>query len=698
MRWSPAWWAFVLGACLVSCSASNGTQGPTTTPTTDPTTTPPDRELIPRRVLWGMPGFRKHSPLLSPDGKHIAFIAPFDDQPNVWVAPTGDIHNAKLMSDERKRGIKPFVWAYDSRHLIYVRGSGRELRGYSVDVTTGDKTALTPRNAKAQIHGVSPKHPGVVLFRWRTGGKRGKRGGRAYDLHTVDLDSGETKMVYENVDNYDQLITDDDFAVRLAIKENKKGEKKYFVRAGEAFEPLMTLSWADARGADVIGFSSDGKSLYTFDSRGRDKLALVRMSLPDGKTEVVAEDPKADGRLVLTHPTKGTPQGFGAKHARMQWHFLDPEVEKDFGILSKLHRGDVNVLSRTVDDRKWTVEIVPDDGPQRFYLYDRDTKKAEFLFVDRKELEGLKLARKHVVEIKARDGLPLVSYLSLPADIQADRPPKPLPMVLFVHGGPWSRSRWDYSPYHQWLTNRGYAVLSVNYRGSRGFGKAFTDAADHEWGGKMQTDLYDAIDWAVAEGIAQKDQIAVMGASYGGYVALVGLAFAPKRFACGIEIIGSANLVTMLEATDWAPKLARYKQRVGDHTTDEGRKKLLAISPITKASAIERPLLIGQAEQDTRAPRSESMQLIEAMRNNGVPVTMVSFADEGAYGCHGGNARRIHRCRHGLRRAENAFAFNAIAEAFLGKCLGGAVQPIGGDFIGSSVTVPVGAEHIPGLP
>jgi dipeptidyl aminopeptidase/acylaminoacyl peptidase len=684
--------SIALSALVLGCSSASPTA---TTATTAPVPPSKVQELIPRRVLWGLPGYRKHSPTLSPDGKNIAFIAPFDGQPNVWVAPTGDITKARLMSDERKRGIKPFVWAFDNRHLLYVRGSGRELRGYSVDVVTGKKTALTPRGAKAQIQGVSRKHPHIVLFRWRKGGKRA---GRSFDLYKVDLRTNESTLAFKNEQNFEQLITDDDFEVRVATKENTDGDRSYLMKKGDEFEPLMKLGWVDARGAKILSFGEDGQTMYMFDSRGRDKVALLKMVLPDGKPEVIAEDPEADAREILLHPTKATPQAFGAKHARMQWQFLDPQVKQDWAVLSKLGRGDVKVVSHTSDDRKWTVELVPDDGPVRYYLYDRDTKKASFLFVDRKELEGLKLAQKQIVEIKARDGLSLVTYITLPAHIQADRPPKPLPMVLFVHGGPWSRSRWDYSAHHQWLSNRGYAVMSVNFRGSRGLGKKFTEAADHEWSGKMQTDLYDAVDWAVAQGIADKDKVAVMGASYGGYVALVGLTFEPKRFACGIETIGSANLVTMLEATDWGPKLARYKQRVGDHTTEEGRKALLARSPLPLAHKIERPLLIGQAEQDPRAPAAESMQLIEAMQKNKVPVTYAVFPDEGGYGCHGGNARRIHRCRHGLRRSENAFAFNAISEAFLGTCLGGAVQPIRGDLIGSSVTVPIGSEHIPGLP
>ena len=277
----------------------------------------------------------------------------------------------------------------------------------------------------------------------------------------------------------------------------------------------------------------------------------------------------------------------------------------------------------------------------------------------------------------------LVSYLTLPSDIDGARPPAPLPMVLFVHGGPWGRDSWGYRSSHQWLANRGYAVLAVNYRGSTGFGKSFINASNKQWAGKMHDDLIDAVDWAVKAGIAKRDKVAIMGGSYGGYATLVGLTFTPEKFACGVDIVGPSNIVTLLEAIPpyWAPYKALFKKRVGDHTTPEGKAELMARSPITKVDRIVRPLLIAQGANDPRVKKDESDQIVNAMRAKKIPVTYLLYPDEG----------------HGFRRPENSTSFNAVAEAFLAKCLGGKAQPIGDDFRGSSITVPIGAAHVPGL-
>jgi dipeptidyl aminopeptidase/acylaminoacyl peptidase len=290
------------------------------------------------------------------------------------------------------------------------------------------------------------------------------------------------------------------------------------------------------------------------------------------------------------------------------------------------------------------------------------------------------------VTVRSRDGLDLVSYYSLPADSQgADkaRPDQPLPMVLYVHGGPWGRDRWGYNAVHQWLANRGYAVLSVNFRASTGFGKAFINAGNRQWGAAMHDDLIDAVDWAIAEGIADPERVAIMGGSYGGYATLAGVTFTPLKFACGVDIVGPSNLVTLLETVPayWKPQIEVFTTRVGDHRTEAGRAFLTERSPLTYAERIARPLLIGQGANDPRVKQAESDQIVQAMRGKGIPVTYVLYPDEG----------------HGFARPENRLSFNALAEAFLAQCLGGRYEPFGDAFAGSTITVPVGAEGVPGL-
>ncbi len=308
------------------------------------------------------------------------------------------------------------------------------------------------------------------------------------------------------------------------------------------------------------------------------------------------------------------------------------------------------------------------------------------MFTNRQELEKVKLSKMYPLIIKSRDGLNLVSYLTLPywADPDNDsRPKKPLPMVLFVHGGPWARDSWGLNSAHQWLANRGYAVLSVNYRGSTGFGKDFINAANREWAGKMHDDLIDAVNWAIKQKIADKNRVAIMGGSYGGYATLVGMTFTPEVFACGVDIVGPSNLRTLLETIPpyWKPMMEMWATRVGDPRTEEGRKFLDSRSPLTYVDRICRPLLIGQGANDPRVKQSESDQIVQAMQEKNIPVTYVLYSDEG----------------HGFARPENRLSFFAVAEIFLAQHLGGRFQEIGDDFQGSTIAVPHGAEHIPGL-
>jgi dipeptidyl aminopeptidase/acylaminoacyl peptidase len=355
--------------------------------------------------------------------------------------------------------------------------------------------------------------------------------------------------------------------------------------------------------------------------------------------------------------------------------FLEARLEGDFG-----------VQSRTDDDSKWVVWNDPVTSPSKVYLYDRTAGTLTEFYTTRPELEGAPLQPMHPVEIPARDGLTLVSYLTLPpgSDPDADGVPNAAaPMVLLVHGGPWARDAYGFNRAHQWLANRGYAVMSVNFRGSTGLGKHFVNAANLEWGAAMHDDLIDAVNWAVARGIAQKDKVAIMGGSYGGYATLVGLTFTPETFACGVDIVGPSNLETLLETIPpyWEPQVKQFHERMGNPTTPEGKKLLIDRSPLHKANAITRPLLIGQGANDPRVKQSESDQIVSAMQAAGVPVTYVLFPDEG----------------HGFAKPTNNIAFNAVAENFLATCLGGRAEPLGETLESSTAQIVTGEEFVQGL-
>jgi dipeptidyl aminopeptidase/acylaminoacyl peptidase len=345
------------------------------------------------------------------------------------------------------------------------------------------------------------------------------------------------------------------------------------------------------------------------------------------------------------------------------------------------------VTSRSDDDKLWTVFVDRVTEPVAYWLYDRGAKTLTKMFSARPNLEGAPLSPMYPVEIKARDGLTLTAYVSLPrgSDANGDgKPEQALPMVLFVHGGPWARDSYGFNGAHQWLANRGYAVLSVNYRGSTGFGKGFIEKATHEFAGKMHDDLIDGVEWAIANRITTKDKVAIMGGSYGGYATLVGLTFTPTTFACGVDIVGPSSLVTLIESFPpyWQPFMeVTWYKRVGDPRMPEGRKMLLERSPITKVDQIQRPLLIGQGANDPRVTRKESDQIVAAMKTRKIPVTYAIYADEG----------------HGFARPENRISFFALSDGFLGKCLGGRIEPIGQDLKGAALEVPEGADAIPGL-
>jgi dipeptidyl aminopeptidase/acylaminoacyl peptidase len=493
-------------------------------------------------------------------------------------------------------------------------------------------------------------------------------------------------MVQHN-EGFAGFVTDDAYVVRLAIRMTTDGGSEFFKLAADGgWESFIRIAMEDTLTTSPVGFDKNGATLYMIDSRNRNTAALFAWNLTSGEQTMLAEDPQADVSDRMLHPTEKHVQAVAFTYERKHWHILDLTITHDMAYLRTLAAGDIEVISRTLDDRYWIVAYVMDNGPVRYYRYDREARQAHFLFTNRHALEGLALAKMHAVVIPSRDGLNLVSYYTLP--VQSDRedsgrPEAPQPLVLLVHGGPWARNAWGYDPWHQWLANRGYAVLSVNFRGSIGLGKAFINAANREWGAKMHDDLLDAVAWAVHAGIADAARVAIAGGSYGGYATLVGLTFTPETFACGVDIVGPSNLVTLLESIPpyWQPQIELFATRVGDHRTHEGRAFLRSRSPLTYVDRIQRPLLIGQGANDPRVKQAESDQIVQAMQEKGIPVTYVLYPDEG----------------HGFARPENTLSFNAIAEAFLATYLGGRCEPINEDFTGSSLTVPVGMQEIPGL-
>lgn len=638
--------------------------------------------LIPRELLFGNPD--RITARISPDARMISFLAPKDGVLNVWVADAQRPQTARPVTDDVRRGIRAYFWAYTGRHILYLQDQNGDenWRIYSVDLESGKTQDLTAfEGVRAMVFALSPKHPSEIVIGLN------RRDPEHHDLYRLNIETGEMKLLIENRE-FSGFEIDDEYRVRLATRMTADGGSEIFIsRSQGIWEPYLKIEMEDALTTGFAGFDKSNDCIYFIDSRGRNTAALYQLDLQTSKSTLLADDARSDLSGLMVHPTERNLQAVAFCYQRIEWRIHDPAIKPDFDLLNSTDVGDMTVISRSLDDRTWIVVFSRDDGPARYYYYDRESGQVSFLFTDKEKLHGQLLTKMTPAIIKSRDGLDLLSYYSLPkeSDRNCDGLPDngPLPMVLYVHGGPWARDYWGLSPIHQWLANRGYAVLSVNFRGSTGLGKNFINAGNLEWGRKMHDDLIDSVNWSIEMGIADPKRIAIMGGSYGGYAALSGLTFTPGTFACAVDIVGPSNLITLLNTIPpyWKPEIEQFTKRVGDFRTEEGRRLLEERSPLNFVERIERPLLIGQGANDPRVKQNESDQIVGAMLSKGLPVTYVLYQDEG----------------HGFARPENRLSFYAIAEAFLAKHLGGKFQPIGQDFAGASLTVSAGADGVPGL-
>lgn len=637
--------------------------------------------MIPRQVLFGNP--EKTMARISPDGEYLSYLAPVEGVLNVWVTAVEDPNSARPITRDEERGIRDYSWTYDGQHILYYQDArgDENWHVYATNIATGETRDLTPfKKVNSQILSVNEKTPNEILIGINN------RNPQLHDIYRIELSTGERTLIEENPGFVSYLFDNDD-RTRFAMTFSPTGGQVILRRdEGNQWQPFLEVPNTDALTTGLAGFDKSNQILYLIDSRKRNTAALFTLNLESGKQELVAEDDRSDVGGMLVHPTEKHAQAVSFTYDRKHWHVLDSAIQEDLDYLHSVEDGELSITSRTLDDRLWTAAYVLDNGPVKYYLYDRTRKQANYLFSNRTDIDEYQLAKMHSLTIKSRDGWNLVSYLTLPPDSTPDsdaRPSNPIPLVLLVHGGPWGRDVWGYDSQHQWLSNRGYAVLSVNYRGSTGFGKEFINAGNGEWAGKMHDDLIDAVNWAVREKITQRDQVAIMGGSYGGYATLVGLTFTPETFVCGVDIVGPSNLVTLLQNVPpyWIPILPMMKDRVGDWTTEEGQKSLLTKSPLARVDQIQRPLLIGQGANDPRVKQVESDQIVEAMKQKNIPVTYVLYPDEG----------------HGFARPENRLSFYAVAEAFLSEHLCGRFEPVGKDFQGSKIRVPEGADQVPGL-
>jgi len=638
--------------------------------------------IIPRQILFGNPDHLGVK--YSPDGKHMTFIAPLDGVLNIWLAIGCDLKKAKPLTHDKKRGIRSYFWSYTNQHVLYTQDTDGDENWqiHAVNIESGEDKNLTPfKDVHAYISRVSEKHPQEIVVGLND------RDPQFHDLYRMNIVSGERQLLIEN-NQYAGFLCDDEYRVRFATRLTPDGGSELLENGqSEDWSLFAKIDSEDVLTTSPFDFSKNGQSLFMTDSRGRETAALVEYDRQTQTSKIIAENELADISDILRNPETKEIEAAAYNYDRKKWIIFDEKIQADLDVLSSVDDGDLEIVSRTKADDKWIVVFLKDNAAAKYYSYDRQTQKAEFIFSNRSDLDQYQLTSMHPVVIKARDGLNLLSYLTLPYKSDPEQSGKAkttVPLILYVHGGPNARDYWGYDPIHQWLANRGYAVLSVNYRGSTGLGKSFISAGNGQWSKKMHDDLLDTVEWAIDNGITTQDQVAVMGGSYGGYATLVGLTFTPDVFACGVDIVGPSSLATLLESVPayWGPALDMLQIRMGGRLdTEAGRKYLDECSPLTYHQNICKPLLIGQGANDPRVKQAESDQIVEAMESKSIPVTYVLYPDEG----------------HGFARPENRLSFYAITEGFFAQVLGGEMETIDKDFEGSSHNIMAGEQHVKGL-
>jgi dipeptidyl aminopeptidase/acylaminoacyl peptidase len=605
-------------------------------------------ETIPLEVLFAPAEHR--APSLSPDGGLLAYLAPLDGIENLWVAEVDDLSGARPVSDEHTRPILSYSWAPNG-HLLYLRDEAGEedWHLFRTDPATRTTLDLTPLpGVSARLIGTSRHRPTEVLVALNA------EDPTQHDAYRIDLVSGRRTRLTD-VAGASTFGYDRDLRVLAVLTTRDDGDVDLQTRAeeGSSFTPVATWGMDDVAALDPpFRLGPDGAVAYAVTAVGADTARLVRVDCATGQLlEVLAENPDYDVQGFSTDPLTGEPSIVTIVGERTHCVALDPSIEPDLKVLAEVDRGDLAILSRTDDDATWCVCFTKDDGPRSYFAYHRAARQAVKLFDGQPALNDYALAACEPMTVMTDDGLALHGYLTFPPG----RRRTGLPAVLWVHGGPSARDAWGFDAMAQFLANRGYLCVQVNYRGSTGYGKAFLRAGNREWGARMHTDLLAVTDDLVERGIVDPRRIAIAGGSYGGYAALAGAAFTPDRFRCGVSVCGPSNLLTLLESLPpyWKAIRRMLHERIGDPTTD--RDFLWSRSPLSRASDIRIPMLIVQGANDPRVKRAESDQIVAALRDAGIPHEYMVFEDEG----------------HGFGRADNQLRFIAGMERFLAEVMPG---------------------------
>lgn len=608
-----------------------------------------DVPLIPRNVLYGNP--EKTTPKISPNGTQLAYLAPVNGVLNIWIKALGkdDDH---VITKETSRGIWTgcYCWASNNDILYWQDANGDEnFHIFGVNIATNTIRDLTPfQGVKAAIIRLDKHYPNNALIGLN------KDNPKLFDVYHLDITTGNLTLVAKNPNNVVRWLADANMQIRAAIDVNEDGTQKLLWRPDDnsewytLFEFNFEDTLEDELYSGLLGFSRDGKSLYLNSSLNNNTRSLIRVDCETKTLSIIASDPRYDIDRIIFNTDSYEPEIVIWQKERAKFQICNPALKEAFAIIQSISNGDLDYIQRSYDNVRWILGFKHDNKSYEFYLYDSNSKHITFLFHSRSELNNYVLAPMEPISFTSRDGLTIHGYLTCPPGKEK----KNLPLVVMVHGGPFMRDNWGYNPEVQLITNRGYACLQINFRGSAGFGKAFLAAGNGEWGGKIHDDIIDGVKWAIDQKIADGKKVAIYGYSFGGYAALVGATFTPDLFCCAVDLFGPSNLITVLQTLPPYWSLAQWEQRIGKLSEPEFLKSR---SPLYKIDAIKSPILVAHGANDCRIKQSESDQLVQAMKEKELPFEYIVFPDEG----------------HWIAKPKNRFTLMKSIEKFLAQHLGG---------------------------
>ncbi len=617
--------------------------------------------LIDREIFFGDPEISGAQ--ISPDGKFITFIKPFQDVRNIWIKERSEsFEKARPLTADTARPIPGYFWSRDSKYVLYVqdKGGDENYRVYAIDPTVPGTPVpparnLTPQEkVRAMIIDVPKTTPNEIVVGLND------RNPQLHDVYRINLTTGERTLVRKNEENIAGWLTDLNGELRLAVRQTNDGGTEILKIDSVSLTSIYTVTAEES--ADPVRFTADGNSFYLETNKGDklDKTQLELFNLKTGTTKLIERDPINEvdfGTAIFSDITNEilTTIYIGDK---MRIYPKEEKFKRDFEQLRKqIPEGNIGLMSTTSDEQVWLVSVSNDVDPGSVYVFDRQTGTVQMLYKSRPNLPTENLAPMKAIRYTARDGKSIPAYLVLPKGI----PSKNLPTIIFPHGGPWARDNWGYNGTAQFLANRGYAGPLPNFRGSTGYGKEFLNAGNKQWGlGSMQHDLTDGVQYLIKQKIADPKRVGIAGGSYGGYATLAGLTFTPDLYAAGFDIVGPSNIITLLNSIPpyWAPMKKIFAVRVGDMEKPEEKEMLEKQSPLNSAKNIKSPLFVVQGANDPRVKKAEADQIVIALRDLGRHVEYIVAPDEG----------------HGFAGKENRIAMYTAMEQFFSKYLGGRVQ------------------------